>query len=52
MSNQELINSGMKTMDETDQVIERSKKVNSYPRKKKTFNFKFAYFILPAILTR
>ncbi|TQD69393.1 hypothetical protein C1H46_045074 [Malus baccata] len=27
MSNQELINSGMKTMDETDQVIERSKKV-------------------------
>ncbi|KAL6193536.1 hypothetical protein ACLB2K_034620 [Fragaria x ananassa] len=26
MSNQELINSGMKTMDETDQVIERSKK--------------------------
>ncbi|XP_061989502.1 novel plant SNARE 13 [Rosa rugosa] len=27
MSNQELINSGTKTMDETDQVIERSKKV-------------------------
>ncbi|KAM0984650.1 hypothetical protein EV2_012430 [Malus domestica] len=27
MSNQELINSGMETMDETDQVIERSKKV-------------------------
>ncbi|KAK9934127.1 hypothetical protein M0R45_021283 [Rubus argutus] len=27
MSNQELINSGVKTMDETDQVIERSKKV-------------------------
>lgn len=32
MSNQELINSGTKTMDETDQVIERSKKVNSYPK--------------------
>lgn len=28
MSNQELINSGMKTMDETDQTIERTKKVN------------------------
>ncbi|KAK7813830.1 putative plant snare 13 [Quercus suber] len=27
MSNQELINSGMKTMDETDQTIERTKKV-------------------------
>ncbi|WJX28781.1 putative plant SNARE 13 [Trifolium repens] len=27
MSNQELINAGMKTMDETDQAIERSKKV-------------------------
>ncbi|KAF8394736.1 hypothetical protein HHK36_020953 [Tetracentron sinense] len=27
MSNQELINSGMKTMDETDQAIERSKQV-------------------------
>ncbi|KAF8392676.1 hypothetical protein HHK36_023025 [Tetracentron sinense] len=27
MSNQELINAGTKTMDETDQVIERSKKV-------------------------
>ncbi|PSR85248.1 putative plant SNARE like [Actinidia chinensis var. chinensis] len=27
MSNQELVNAGMKTMDETDQTIERSKKV-------------------------
>ncbi|KDP28003.1 hypothetical protein JCGZ_19083 [Jatropha curcas] len=27
MSNQELVDAGMKTMDETDQVIERSKKV-------------------------
>ncbi|GFZ21660.1 putative plant snare 13 [Actinidia rufa] len=27
MSNQELVNAGMKTMDETDQAIERSKKV-------------------------
>lgn len=32
MSNQELIDSGTKTMDETDQVIERSKKVSSYPK--------------------
>lgn len=30
MSNQELIDAGMKTMDETDQVIERSKKVYSF----------------------
>lgn len=28
MSNQELINAGMKTMDETDQTIERSKQVD------------------------
>lgn len=28
MSNQELVNAGMKTMDETDQTIERTKKVN------------------------
>lgn len=28
MSNQELISSGMKAMDETDQVIERSKQVD------------------------
>lgn len=27
MSNQELINAGTKTMDETDQAIERTKKV-------------------------
>ena len=27
MSNQELINAGMKRMDETDQAIERSKQV-------------------------
>ena len=27
MTNQELIDTGKKTMDETDQVIERSKKV-------------------------
>ncbi|MCH97573.1 putative plant SNARE 13-like, partial [Trifolium medium] len=27
MSNQELVNAGMKTMDETDQAIERSKQV-------------------------
>ena len=29
MTNQELIDTGKKTMDETDQVIERSKKVLS-----------------------
>lgn len=29
MSNQELINAGMKTMDETDQTIERSKMVSA-----------------------
>lgn len=29
MSNQELINAGTKTMDETDQAIERTKKVNT-----------------------
>lgn len=28
MSNQELINAGKKTMDETDQAIERTKKVD------------------------
>lgn len=28
MSNQELINTGMKRMDETDQAIERSKQVS------------------------
>lgn len=28
MSNQELVNAGMKTMDETDQAIERSKQVS------------------------
>ena len=28
MSNQELVNAGMKTMNETDQTIERSKQVN------------------------
>lgn len=28
MTNQELIDAGMKTMDETDQAIERTKKVN------------------------
>lgn len=30
MSNQELINAGMKTMDETDQAIERSKQVKHH----------------------
>ena len=30
MSNQELINAGMKTMDETDQAIERSKQVSHF----------------------
>lgn len=30
MSNQELIDAGKKTMDETDQAIERSKQVCSY----------------------
>ena len=30
MSNQELINAGTKTMDETDQAIERSKKVKLF----------------------
>jgi SNARE protein len=30
MSNQELINAGTKTMDEIDQAIERTKKVNSF----------------------
>jgi hypothetical protein len=30
MSNQELINAGTRTMDETDQAIERTKKVNSF----------------------
>ena len=30
MSNQELVNAGMKTMDETDQAIERTKKVSQY----------------------
>lgn len=30
MSNQELINAGMKRMDETDQAIERSKQVSEY----------------------
>lgn len=29
MSNQELVNAGKKTMDETDQAIERSKQVES-----------------------
>lgn len=29
MSNQELINAGTKTMDETDQAIDRTKKVNT-----------------------
>lgn len=29
MSNQELINTGTKTMNETDQAIERTKKVNN-----------------------
>ena len=28
MTNQELVDAGMKTMDETDQAIERSKKVS------------------------
>lgn len=32
MSNQELVDAGMKRMDETDQAIERSKQV-SYRRK-------------------
>lgn len=30
MSNQELVNAGMKTMDETDQAIERSKQVSHF----------------------
>lgn len=30
MSNQELINAGTKTMDETDQAIERSKQVSHF----------------------
>lgn len=30
MSNQELINAGTKTMNETDQTIERTVKVNSF----------------------
>lgn len=30
MTNQELIDAGKKTMDETDQAIERTKKVKNY----------------------
>lgn len=30
MSNQELINAGTKTMDETDQAIVRTQKVNNF----------------------
>jgi SNARE protein len=37
MSNQELVDAGMKTMNETDQAIERSKQVNELCESCSTF---------------
>ena len=42
MSNQELVQAGNKTMDETDQAIERSKQVN---------NWTFLIFFVNAVFT-